>query len=131
MVRLRADGPRLSLAEARKTHGAVVILFISTICPYSNYYNDLIRDMATAFAKRGVTFVGVNSGTLETAEEARVHAREHGHTFDIIKNPEGRIAGAPRRPAHTGGIPLRLERHAALPRADRLEAVRSGPAIGD
>ena len=65
---------------------------ISTICPYSNYYNDLIRDMSADFAKKGVAFVGVNSGTLETAEEARVHAREHGHTFDIIKDPETRIA---------------------------------------
>ena len=60
--------------------------------PYSNYYNDLIRDMAADFAKKGVAFVGINSGTLETAQEARVHAREHGHTFDIIKDPDTRIA---------------------------------------
>ena len=86
------DGRKFSLAAAQKSHNAVVVLFISTICPYSNYYNDLIRDMAAAFAKKGVAFVGVNSGTLESAEEARVHAREHGHAFDIIKDPEGRIA---------------------------------------
>jgi peroxiredoxin len=86
------DGRKFSLAEAQKNHGAVVVLFISTICPYSNYYNDLIRDMAAQYSKKGVAFVGVNSGTLESAEEARVHAREHGHTYDIIKDPEGRIA---------------------------------------
>lgn len=86
------EGRKFSLAEAQKSHSAVVILFISTICPYSNYYNDLIRDMAGRFGKKGVVFVGVNSGTLETADEARDHAREHGHTFDIIKDPEGRIA---------------------------------------
>ncbi|MEP6995622.1 MAG: redoxin domain-containing protein, partial [Acidobacteriota bacterium] len=61
-------------------------------CPYSNYYNDLMRDMSVEFGKKGVAFVGVNSGTLETAEEARSHAREHGHTFDIIKDPEDRVA---------------------------------------
>jgi peroxiredoxin len=86
------EGRRFSLTEAEKTHSGVVILFLSTICPYSNYYNDLIRDLSREFEKKGVVFVGVNSGKLETAEEARVHAREHGHAFDIIKDSEGRLA---------------------------------------
>ena len=87
------EGRRFSLAEAEKTHSGVVILFLSTICPYCNYYNDLIRDMAGDFGKRGIAFVGVNSGGLETAEEMRAHAREHGHSFDIIRDPDGRVAG--------------------------------------
>jgi len=86
------EGRRFSLAEAEKTHSGVVILFLSTICPYSNYYNDLIRDMASEFAKLNILFVGVNSGGLETAEEMRAHAREHGHSFDIIRDPDSRIA---------------------------------------
>jgi peroxiredoxin len=86
------EGRKFSFAEAQKSHAAVVVLFISTICPYSNYYNDLMRDMAAAFSKKGVAFVGINSGTLETAAEARIHAKEHGHTFDIIKDPESRVA---------------------------------------
>jgi peroxiredoxin len=86
------DGRRFSLAEAEKTHSGVVILFLSTICPYSNYYNDLIRDISREFEKKGVAFVGVNSGKLETIEEVRAHARGHGHAFDIIKDPDSRIA---------------------------------------
>jgi len=86
------DGRRFSLVETEKSHSGVVILFLSTICPYSNYYNDLVRDLSREFEKKGVVFVGVNSGTLETAEEARAHAREHGHAFDIIKDPDSRIA---------------------------------------
>jgi peroxiredoxin len=86
------DGRRFSLAEAEKRHSGVVVLFLSTICPYSNYYNDLIRDLSREFEKRGVVFVGVNSGKLETIEEVRAHAREHGHVFDIIKDPDSRIA---------------------------------------
>lgn len=86
------DGRSFSLAHAQKTHTAVVILFISTICPYSNYYNDLVRDLSAQFSKKGVAFVGVNSGTLETAEEARAHALRHGHAFDVIKDPESRLA---------------------------------------
>ena len=86
------EGRRFSLAEAQKTHTGVVVLFLSTICPYSNYYNDLIRDLAADFGKRGIAFVGINSGAMESADEARTHAREHGHTFDIIKDPASRIA---------------------------------------
>jgi peroxiredoxin len=86
------EGRRFSLTEAEKTHRGVVVLFLSTICPYSNYYNDLIRDMAVEFAKRSVLFVGVNSGGLETAEEMRTHAREHGHAFDIIRDSDSRVA---------------------------------------
>jgi peroxiredoxin len=86
------EGRRFSLAEAEKTHSGVVILFLSTVCPYSNYYNDLIRDMAAEYSKRNVLFVGVNSGGLETAEEMRTHAREHGHAFDIIRDPDSKIA---------------------------------------
>jgi peroxiredoxin len=86
------EGRRFSLAEAERTHRGVVVLFLSTICPYSNYDNDLIRDMAAEFGKKGVLFVGVNSGPLESAEEARAHALQHGHRFDIIKDPENRIA---------------------------------------
>lgn len=86
------DGKHFSLAEAEKAHSAVVVVFLSTICPYSNYYNDLLRDMATEFGKKGVVFVGVNSGRLETVEEIRTHARAHGHSFDIIKDSDDRIA---------------------------------------
>ena len=88
------DGREVWLAEAEKSHRAVVVLFISTICPYSNYYNDLIRDLAAEFGKKGVLFLGVNSGRIETADEAREHAGEHGHTFPIAKDPESRLAAA-------------------------------------
>ncbi|MDQ2977607.1 MAG: redoxin domain-containing protein [Acidobacteriota bacterium] len=86
------EGRSFSLAQAQKTHTAVVILFISTICPYSNYYNDLIRDLSAQFAKKGVAFVGVNSGRLETIEEVRTHAVQHGHAFDVIKDRDSRVA---------------------------------------
>lgn len=86
------EGHPFSLEHAEKTHSGVVVLFLSTICPYSNYYNDLIRDLAGEYGKKGVIFVGVNSGPLETAEEAKAHAAAHGHRFDIIKDADARIA---------------------------------------
>jgi peroxiredoxin len=86
-------GNRFSLAEAERGHSAVAVLFVSTLCPYSNYYNDLLRDMAAEFEKQGVLFVGINSSRVETAEEIVAHARDHGHTFPILRDADGRLAG--------------------------------------
>jgi peroxiredoxin len=95
------DGSELSLSAVEKTHRAIVVIFLSTICPYSNYYNDLIRDLAAEFARKDVLFIGINSGRLETAEEARSHAQGHGHTFPIAKDWDLHVAdllGARRTP---------------------------------
>ena len=95
------DGREVSLAGAEKSHRAVVVMFLSTICPYSNYYNDLIRDLAAEFGKKDVFFLGINSGRLETAGEAKSHAKEHGHAFPIAKDWDLQVAdllGARRTP---------------------------------
>lgn len=87
------DGQTFSLAEAERTHRAVVVMFLSTICPYSNYYGDLIRDMAAEFNGKGVLFLGINSSRIESVEEMVAHARAHGHTFPILRDADGKLAG--------------------------------------
>ena len=86
------DGQTFSLPEAAKAHKAVVIMFIATQCPYSNAYNDRMRDMAAAYQKQGVLFVGVNSNKTEPAEEVRAHARKHGFGFPLMKDPDNKVA---------------------------------------
>ena len=81
-----------SLAEAKRSHRAIVVLFLSTLCPYSNYYNDLLRDMSAEFGEKGVLFLGINSSRVETMTEIVAHAREHGHTFPILRDADGRLA---------------------------------------
>jgi peroxiredoxin len=86
------EGQHFSLAAAEKQHAAVAVVFLSTICPYSNYYNDLLREMSAQFASRGVVFVGINSSRVETLAEIRDHARQHGHAFPILLDADGRLA---------------------------------------
>ena len=86
------DGKSLSLSEAAKTHKAVVVMFIATKCPYSNAYNDRMRDMAAAYSGKGVLFVGINSNKTEPLAEVVAHAKEHGHTFPIAKDPDNKVA---------------------------------------
>jgi peroxiredoxin len=86
------DGKSFSLADAAKTHKAVVVMFIATKCPYSNAYNDRMRDMAAAYEKRGVLFVGINSNKTEPADEVREHAKQHGLAFPLMKDPDNKVA---------------------------------------
>jgi peroxiredoxin len=86
------DGKSFSLSSEAKSHKAVVVMFISTQCPYSNAYNDRMRDMASAYASKGVLFVGINSNKNEDAATASSHAKAHGHTFPIMKDPGNKVA---------------------------------------
>lgn len=86
------DGKDFSLASAEKADKLVVLMFVATECPYSNAYNDRMRDMAAAYASKGVQFVGINSNNTETVADAVAHAKKHGHTFTIVKDPGNKVA---------------------------------------
>jgi peroxiredoxin len=86
------DGKAFSLSSAAKAHKAVVLMFISTQCPYSNAYNDQMKDLANAYASRDVLFAGINSNKTEDVAAAVAHAKAHGHTFPIMKDPDNKVA---------------------------------------
>jgi peroxiredoxin len=86
------DGKDFSLANAEKADKLVVLMFVATECPVSNAYNDRMRDMAAAYASKGVQFVGINSNSTETVADAVAHAKKHGHTFTIVKDPGNKVA---------------------------------------
>ena len=86
------DGKTVSLSDAAKTHKAVVVMFIATKCPYSNAYNDRMRDIAAAYEKQGVLFVGINSNKTEPEDETRAHAKQHGFAFPVAKDPSNKVA---------------------------------------
>jgi peroxiredoxin len=86
------DGKAVSLSDAAKAHKAVVVMFIATQCPYSNAYNDRMKSLAEAYEKQGILFVGINSNKTEPEAEAREHAKKHGHTFLIAKDPGNKVA---------------------------------------
>jgi peroxiredoxin len=88
------DGKPFSLADATKANSLVVLMFISTQCPYSNAYNARMKDMAAAYSGKGVQFVGINSNKTETVQDAIDHAKKNGHTFTILKDPGNKVADA-------------------------------------
>ncbi len=94
-------GDVVSLREATAQHQVVVLLFLSTACPYANYFAPHIRQLAETYGPRGVLFVGLYSNGWESAEEAAAHGREHGFAFPLVKDAGHMIAdrvGATRTP---------------------------------
>lgn len=72
----------------------VVVMFIATQCPVSNAYNGRMVQLATDYAPKGVTFVAINSNKQEGTAEVREHAKAHGFTFAVLKDPENLVADA-------------------------------------
>lgn len=89
---ITVQGSSFSLADTQKGHRAIVVIFRSTLCPYSNYYNDLLKEMTAEYGRKKVLFVGVHSDRWETEDDIRVHAARYGHTFPVVRDPDGRIA---------------------------------------
>ena len=86
------DGKSFSLKQTVREHNAVVVMFLSTVCPYSNLHSDRIRDLSRELGPKGVLFVGVNSNRTEAPEEVASYARAHGHVFPFIKDRGNKIA---------------------------------------
>lgn len=49
--------------------------------------------MTAEYGQKGVLFVAVHSDRWETEDDIRAHAARFGHTFPIIRDPGGRVAG--------------------------------------
>ena len=95
------QGDAVSMQEATARHKAVVLVFLSTVCPYANYFAGHIRQMAETYGPRGALFVALYSNGWESREEAAAHGREHGFAFPIVKDEGHAIAdaiGATRTP---------------------------------
>jgi peroxiredoxin len=85
-------GQRLSLTAALTGHKAVVVLFLSSVCPYANYFGDHIRELDERYGPRGVLFIGVNSNGWESRNEVAEHARKRGFGFAMVKDESHALA---------------------------------------
>ncbi len=86
------DGTDVVLDSVLKGNRYAVVMFIATQCPVSNAYNGRMADLAAAYAGKGVAFVAINSNKAEPAPEVAEHAKEHGFTFPVAKDPGNVVA---------------------------------------
>jgi len=93
-------GQSVSLEQLAGPQG-VVLVFVSTECPYSNAFNKVMADLAREYKARGVTLVGINSNKTEPIDAVKRHADDKGLDFAVIKDEGSALAdqlGATRTP---------------------------------
>ena len=70
----------------------VVLIFVSTKCPYSNAFNDVMAKLAGDYSAKGITFLGINSNNNEPVADVAKHAKDKGLNFTILKDDGNKVA---------------------------------------
>ncbi len=86
------DGKVYGLDKILKENKLTALMFISTQCPVSNAYNERMVQLHESFARKGVSFVGINSNKEETPEEIASHCKDHGFKFMVLKDEQNKVA---------------------------------------
>jgi peroxiredoxin len=84
-------GERVDLSHYAGKNG-LVLIFVSTRCPYSNDYELRMEELSHAAAQRGFGFVGVNANRNEPAQEITEHSKSDNLTLTILKDTDNRLA---------------------------------------
>ncbi|MBA4190622.1 MAG: hypothetical protein C0467_21765 [Planctomycetaceae bacterium] len=81
-----AAGKKWELADQKAKF--VVVAFLSLECPMSNGYLPVLAEVATKYADRGVSLVGVFPDPETTAAQAAAHAKEYKIPFPVYADRE-------------------------------------------
>jgi peroxiredoxin len=87
------DGKEYNL-ESLKENKAVVLMFISTRCPYSNAYNERMVKLYDDYSSKGVVILGINANGTETLEDVKQHAQDKKFAFPVLKDEGNVVADA-------------------------------------
>lgn len=63
-----------------------VVIFVSTVCPISNGYNDRMKAVYGDYSSQAVHFIFVNANTNESPSEVAGHAQAHKFPFPVYKD---------------------------------------------
>jgi peroxiredoxin len=71
---------------------AVVLFFLGTECPVSNFYCPEYARLAKVFSEKGVLFYGVHADPYVTAADASEHAAKYRLPFLVLLDPTHAVA---------------------------------------
>ncbi|MBL8233497.1 MAG: redoxin domain-containing protein [Bryobacterales bacterium] len=75
------------------TQGRVtVVVFLSSVCPISNDYNDRLSALYREYVPKGVQFLFVNSNSNESARDILQHAKAAEYPFAVHQDPGNHVA---------------------------------------
>ena len=84
------NGKSQSLNDMKGKNGAVIV-FVSAQCPVVRGYNERMNQIATEYAAKGITFIGINSNVTETVEQIKTHAAAT-YKFPVLIDANSAIA---------------------------------------
>jgi peroxiredoxin len=87
------DGKEYDLASL-KGKKAVVLMFISTRCPYSNAYNERMAKLHENYNGKGVVVLGINANSTESLESIKQHAQDQKFSFPVLRDEGNMVADA-------------------------------------
>lgn len=93
---------------------AVVLVFVSTVCPVANRYAPELRRLFETFQPQNVAFWLVYADNDETSEMIRRHAQDYQNPIPAIRDPDHRLAkfcAASRTPEAVVFAPGRQQRY--------------------
>ncbi len=71
-----------------------VVVFFSAHCPTQRTHDARLVELYRAYTDRGVRFVVVDAEAGASAERSAEEARARGFPFEIVPDPEGKVADA-------------------------------------
>lgn len=70
----------------------IVLVWVATRCPIATAHNERLNAIVKEYAPRGVQFIGINSNVTEPVDEVKVHAKQSGYQFPVLKDEGNKIA---------------------------------------
>ncbi len=83
-----------SLTSLMQGSKATVVMFISTRCPYSNAYVGRMKTLASKYAPKGVSFVGIDADQNEPVAEVASYSKSKGFPFPVLEDRGAKVADA-------------------------------------
>jgi peroxiredoxin len=85
------DGTAYTLGNFKNSK-AVVIIFISTQCPYIQSYNERMVALTKEFSDKDITFLAINSNRTESIEDMKAQATANSYPFPVLKDYNNVVA---------------------------------------
>lgn len=115
------------LAAYKGKAKAVVLVWMSSVCPGGRAYEQRVESVYKEFQGKGVVFLTINSQKDETPDSIRKHQRASKLTFAVLKDPHNQVAdlygavAVPEAFVFDGGLKLRY--HGAIDNSKQVSKV--------
>jgi peroxiredoxin len=86
------DGKEYNLSTALNSSNYVLVVFLSTECPFVQPYTDRLNSISNEYGSKGITMWGINANNTESIETVKSHAEQKGYPFPVLKDFKNVVA---------------------------------------